>query len=833
MPSKPTAQRSLFWRSRRFAYAFVVVAVLGVGGVWRLLDQVDLPEELANPLVTSSMICDASVEVGTCNADTAAAQIFASTESLPLTYDEIPLVVKQAVVASEDRKFFEHQGLDPFGIARGLYQNSKGGGSLQGGSTITQQYVKLAYLENKRSLARKVQESVLALKLERSMPKEKILESYLNQAYYGRSATGIEAAARVYFDKPASDLTASEAAFLVGLVRNPARAEPSEHQETAVQVRNSVMSAMVEEGYLPKETYDREKQLFVVATDPNAGKGDPNAGRNFTNVPEDLKKAGYEYILVQARDQAKELLGGDEEAKDLVNEGGVRIYTTINPEWQKLAYDAIYNRLSDPAGDPDGSMVTLDKFGAVRTLVGGRDYERSQVNLALGTEGGGSGRQPGSTFKPIVLAEFIRQGYSLDSSFDAPPRLIVPEANIDGSDWKVDNYGYADLGRVSVRDATKDSVNTAYAQMLETVTPEKVVELATELGLVKSTDPVVPFDPNPSLVLGTESVSPEAMAGAYLTFDNDGMYTEPFLVSHISGPDGEKLWDAGDDGNVVRRQVMDPAVAKSVSSALRGVVANGSGQKNAALANTDAAGKTGTTQDSRDAWFAGYTCNIVNVVWMGYPDQQQAMTNIDGEESVTGSNVPAKIWHDLMSQVADDDPDCDFEVASGGPKKEVGPTQPRIPVTDAKGELIIDEKTGLPEYDPGLSGVPNGGGATSSTGGGGSSSTGTGGGSSTGTSGQQSGTSSSSSSGGSSSTGTSGQQRGTSTGGSSTGRAPVTAKTPAAPAPTAPAPTPTDPKPTTPVAPNPTTPAATTGGDGSTTGGGTDGGATDAPADAG
>lgn len=198
------ARRSLFWRSRRFWFAAVVVVVLGAGGVWRLLDQVDLPEEITNPLANTSLICGTSVPVGTCSIDNAAGQIFSGTESSPLAYDDIPMVVKQAVVASEDRKFFEHQGLDPFGIARGLYQNSKGGGSLQGGSTITQQYVKLAYLTNKRSLVRKVQESVLAIKLERSMTKQKILENYLNQAFYGRSATGIEAAARVYFDKPAS-----------------------------------------------------------------------------------------------------------------------------------------------------------------------------------------------------------------------------------------------------------------------------------------------------------------------------------------------------------------------------------------------------------------------------------------------------------------------------------------------------------------------------------------------------------------------------------------------------------------------------------------------------
>lgn len=427
MSSQPPARRSLFWRSRRFWFAAVVVVVLGAGGVWRLLDQVDLPEEITNPLANTSLICDASVPVGTCSIDNAAGQIFSGTESSPLAYDDIPMVVKQAVVASEDRKFFEHQGLDPFGIARGLYQNSKGGGSLQGGSTITQQYVKLAYLTNKRSLVRKVQESVLAIKLERSMTKQKILENYLNQAFYGRSATGIEAAARVYFDKPASELTASEAAFLVGLVRNPARAEPTEHQETAVQVRNSVLAAMVEEGYLPKADYEREKKLLVVTSDRQAGDVNRNTPRNFTGIPKDLKDAGYEFILVQARDQAKKLLGGDAQAKELVNEGGVRIYTTINPEWQKKAYAAIYGRLPDPAGDPDGAMVTLDKFGAVRVMVGGRDYDRSQVNLALGSEGGGSGRQPGSTFKAIVLAEYIRQGYSLDSTYDAPPRLMVPE----------------------------------------------------------------------------------------------------------------------------------------------------------------------------------------------------------------------------------------------------------------------------------------------------------------------------------------------------------------------------------------------------------------------
>ncbi|MBK7320926.1 MAG: penicillin-binding protein [Candidatus Microthrix sp.] len=398
-----------------------------------------------------------------------------------------------------------------------------------------------------------------------------------------------------------------------------------------------------------------------MTSDRQAGDVNRNTPRNFTGIPKDLKDAGYEFILVQARDQAKKLLGGDAQAKELVNEGGVRIYTTINPEWQKKAYAAIYGRLPDPAGDPDGAMVTLDKFGAVRVMVGGRDYDRSQVNLALGSEGGGSGRQPGSTFKAIVLAEYIRQGYSLDSTYDAPPRLMVPGANIDGTDWKVDNYGFLDAGRVTVRQATKKSINTAYAQMMETVTPEQVVKLAAELGLGK-------FNPDPSLVLGTSEVSPEALAAAYLTFDNDGTYTEPFLVSHIDGADGTALWDVGDTGNITRRSVMDPAVAKSVSSALRGVVTDDGSGRNSALAITQSAGKTGTTQDSRDAWFAGFTCNIANVVWMGYPAGQQKMTNVDGEKTVTGSNVPARIWHDLMSQIADDDPGCDFPAANGDPR---------------------------------------------------------------------------------------------------------------------------------------------------------------------
>ena len=817
MSSQPPARRSQFWRSRRFWFAAVVVVVLGAGGVWRLLDQVDLPEEITNPLANTSLICDASVPVGTCSIDNAAGQIFSGTESSPLAYDDIPMVVKQAVVASEDRKFFEHQGLDPFGIARGLYQNSKGGGSLQGGSTITQQYVKLAYLTNKRSLVRKVQESVLAIKLERSMTKQKILENYLNQAFYGRSATGIEAAARVYFDKPASELTASEAAFLVGLVRNPARAEPTEHQETAVQVRNSVLAAMVEEGYLPKADYEREKKLLVVTSDRQAGDVNRNTPRNFTGIPKDLKDAGYEFILVQARDQAKKLLGGDAQAKELVNEGGVRIYTTINPEWQKKAYAAIYGRLPDPAGDPDGAMVTLDKFGAVRVMVGGRDYDRSQVNLALGSEGGGSGRQPGSTFKAIVLAEYIRQGYSLDSTYDAPPRLMVPGANIDGTDWKVDNYGFLDAGRVTVRQATKKSINTAYAQMMETVTPEQVVKLAAELGLGK-------FNPDPSLVLGTSEVSPEALAAAYLTFDNDGTYTEPFLVSHIDGPDGTKLWDVGDTGNITRRSVMDPAVAKSVSSALRGVVTDDGSGRNSALAITQSAGKTGTTQDSRDAWFAGFTCNIANVVWMGYPAGQQKMTNVDGEKTVTGSNVPARIWHDLMSQVADDDPGCEFAVANGGPKVETGPDQPRIPVTDKDGNLVLDDE-GVPEYAGpfGVPGVPTDGGAAA----GGSSSTGTTGGSSSGSGTSPTGAGPSlSTSGGSSSTG-----GGSPAGSTTDGSAPANPEPPA-PEATA-APTPTSDAPPAPEVGDTT--GGTTGGttDGSTTGGTGDTGGTADGSDAG
>jgi membrane peptidoglycan carboxypeptidase len=421
MPETPPTKRSLFWRSRRLWYSAVVVIVQGAGGVWRLLDQLELPETTLNPLASTSLICDASVPVGECDADNAAGQIFSGTESLPLAYDDIPLVVKQAVVASEDRKFFEHQGLDPFGIARGLYQNSKGGGSLQGGSTITQQYVKLAYLENKRSRVRNVQESGLALKLERSMPKEKILENYLNKAFYGRSATGIEAAARVYFDKPAADLSASEAAFLVGLVRNPARAEPTEHQETAVNVRNSVLAAMVEEGYLPQSTYDTESKLLVVTTDPSAGESNGNSPRNFT-IPDDLKAVGYEYILAQARTQAKQLLGGDDAAADLVNEGGVASHDDQRLAEEGLRSGRLLTLRATRRRDGD-----LDKAGRAG-VVGGATAPTSTWRWARAAVRAVRDRR-----KPIVLAEFIKQGYNLTAP-STDLRIIVPEVNIDGTD---------------------------------------------------------------------------------------------------------------------------------------------------------------------------------------------------------------------------------------------------------------------------------------------------------------------------------------------------------------------------------------------------------------
>ncbi len=498
-------RRSFFWRYRRVWFLLGILVFTALAGVAWVLTQVPLPPEA--PQAQTTVIYDATgAQLAT----------FHGVENrFPVSLDKVPPVVTAAVVSGEDRKFFVHKGIDPLGIGRALWADVRRKGVVQGGSTITQQYVKNAYVGTDYTLWRKVREAVISVKIERKLNKNQILERYLNTVYFGRGAYGIQAASKVYFNKDVGQLELKEAAYLAGLIRSPSAGDVADDPVEAHDLRFIVLSAMVDTKVITAEEANAVEAIpvgdYVVAPTP------PGSTVN-------VKGAGAEYFVEFVR---RELVKRYPE--DQVLRGGMRVYTTLDVGAQRQAYDAVYGLL-DRNDDPAGALVSIDNEGRIVAMVGGRNWETSKVNLAVGVDGGGSGRQAGSTFKPIALAEAMNQGISLEATFPGPAKLVLPKAD-NGADWEVNNYEGAAFGKISLLTATAQSVNTVYAQLVDTVKPANVVEMAKKLG-VKSD-----LAPNASIALGTADVSVLDVASVYQTFQTRGMHIEPRVIRKITQND--------------------------------------------------------------------------------------------------------------------------------------------------------------------------------------------------------------------------------------------------------------------------------------------------------
>lgn len=537
---------------------------------------------------------------------------------------EVPKVVIDAVLAAEDRRFYEHGGVDPIGVARALFQDIRHSGRRQGGSTITQQYVKNVYVGREASLRRKVREAAIAVKLERKLTKDEILERYLNTIYFGRGAYGIQAAARAHFGIDVAKVDLAQAAYLAALIRGPETTDARKNEAKARSRRSSVLTAMTETGAIT------EAQRVVADASALIGPGGV-IERHSVGTVYDHPEAGAEYFVDAVRRSLIERYG-----EDAVTGRGLRVTTTLDLAAQTRAYKAAFTTTLNRKGDPDAAVVMLDHAGHVRAMVGGRSWATSKVNLAMGRDGGGVGRAGGSTFKPFVLATAVREGYTVESAFPAPPSISIDGADVGGKAWNVRNYDDKAYGTVNLIDATRQSINTVFAQLVtdSAIGPGRVARTAADLGVES------PLNPVSAIALGTEDVSPLEMANAYLTLANRGVRTEPTFVQSIV------------DANAKRVSVPRPApqralpegVADIVNSVLQRVVRDGTGV-GARISGVQIAGKTGTTNDYNDAWFIGYTpqkCCAV-AIWMGYPDGKQQMTSVHGRK-VSGGSFPAQVF---------------------------------------------------------------------------------------------------------------------------------------------------------------------------------------------
>ena len=541
--------------------------------------------------------------------------VLRGTEARTLVdYEEISPWMRQAIVAIEDQRFFEHRGVDVRGIARALWADIRQQAVVEGGSTITQQFVKNAYARNQRSIARKVREAALAWQLEQpgGWTKERILTAYLNTIYFGNGAYGVQQAALAYFGKGASRLDLHEAALLAGIPANPTRYDPVTYPKDARNRRRAVLQAMLTQN-------DITPQDFARAT--TAPLPDPDTVR----LPGTQGPAPY--FVNYAKQQLV-----DEYGAARVFGGGLRVTTTIDLELQDLARKAIARHLTDPAG-PSAALVAIDpRDGSIRAMVGGNNYRRSQFNLAVQAE-----RQPGSAFKPIVLATALRVGIAPATRFESEPQLI----SLGDKFWSVTNYddNYAD-GPIDLVAATATSDNSVYAQLTQLVGPAEIVRTAHALGIRSTLDAYF------ALGLGAEAVNPLEMARAYATFANRGLRVDgslignrPRAIASVAGEDGKLIAE----NRPVGRQALTEAEAAVLTSILQRVVSVGTGRR-AALKDRPAAGKTGTTENYGDAWFVGYTPQLVTAVWVGYPNKLVPMLTEFHGRAVSGSTFPAEIW---------------------------------------------------------------------------------------------------------------------------------------------------------------------------------------------
>src|SRR5438552_4704163 len=542
---------------------------------------------------------------------------------VPLT--QIPQSLRDAILATEDRRFYSHWGIDPIGVARAVIQNYRRGRIVEGGSTITQQLTKVLFLTPDKSVERKLKEAVLALELERRYSKDRILEMYLNQVYFGAGSYGVEAAARTYFGKGVSELTVRESALIAGLPRAPTNYSPFDRPEAAKQRREVVLRRLVEFGSIKDEEAKR-----LAKTDLGL-------------IPPERRRTTGQYFIDYVQQTLEAKYG-----PDLVLKGGLNVYTTLNPTMQLAAEQSLRDGLkalqgrstqARPGEFPEGAVVTVEpQTGYVKTMVGGSDFLRSEFNRAVQAK-----RQPGSAFKPFIYIAALEAGFTAASQIEDAPVSYAVGSN--GQSWKPENYDRKFRGATTLQQAIEESVNVVTVKLQERVGINKTVQVARRLGISSR------LDINLSLALGTSDLSLLELTSAYSAFANQGVWMPPVTIRYVTDSQGKLLEEHVPEG----REALSPETAYVITNMLRGVVERGTGQGAKALGRPVAA-KTGTTNDYSNAWFIGFTPRLATGVWVGY-DRPRSL----GKDE-TGSRVAVPIWTAYMSKILGDSPKEDFPV---------------------------------------------------------------------------------------------------------------------------------------------------------------------------
>lgn len=646
-PKKKSPMRRFLWIVG--ILVFLIIAGAGCGFIGATMS--DLPEVANVKPAASSQIYDVHGNLIT--------TVHATENRLPVKLSQVPKDLQNAFIATEDNRFYSHHGVDPIGIMRAIWVNIAHDGVAEGGSTITQQLARNAFLTQDRTLKRKIMEAMLAIRIEQYYTKQEILEMYLNQIYFGQGAYGVQAAAHVYFGKNVQDLDLAQSAMLAGLPQSPNYYSPLTNYKAGKARQAVVLGQMVKYDYIDQATADKAKDEDLGLREKSeAAHSDNNAS----------------YFIDYVISEIAEKYGDDAVYKD-----GLKIYTTIDMKAQDAAVQAMHNLpnfYTDDKGltQPQGALIAINPHnGYIVAMVGGRGGD--SFNRAVLAE-----RQPGSAFKPFVYLAAIQDGMT--------PGTVMDDKKIEFNGWSPKNYEGTYSGQMTLRYALQHSVNTIAVQLADAVGMRKVLNLASSLGITTLDDSK---DNNLAAALGglTNGVKPIDMAVAYGTLANGGVKVKPVAITKIVDRNGQVV----EENSTEEQRVVDPKYAYVITNMLESVMSGGTG--GGASIGRPAAGKTGTTDESKDAWFVGYTPDLVAAVWMG--DDY----GIETLDDITGGTVPAVIWRDFMSQAlnAMEIPASDFTVPPGAASIANQGYAPVAPKVDPKAKDKDKDKKDAKDKD--------------------------------------------------------------------------------------------------------------------------------------